>query len=100
MFCGNCTENDGFIYTSLPPKVKCKITGQFRFCDDICNVKDEPIISEDIKDEDCGKEVDEAVRMLKKEYRKAVQLSFVNDPLAYSLYQVWKKYDGRYKDVL
>ena len=41
--------------------------------------------------------LDKAIEDLKKEYETAEKLSFVNDPLAYALYQVWKKYDEKDK---
>ena len=35
--CCNCDTTDGMWYTSNPPKVKCLITGKFRFYDDVCD---------------------------------------------------------------
>ncbi len=35
--CGSCSCTDGNCYTSIPPKVKCLITGRFHFYDDICD---------------------------------------------------------------
>ena len=40
MKCGSCLYTDGCCYTSLPPKVKCNITGEFRYYDDSCNCED------------------------------------------------------------
>lgn len=37
MTCGNCNMTDGCCYTSLPPKVKCNVTGEFHCYDDECN---------------------------------------------------------------
>ena len=36
-----------------------------------------------------------AVELLNEEYKKATQLSFVRNPLAYALYQVWKMADAK-----
>lgn len=38
MKCGNCNKTDGLCYTSLPPKVKCTVTGNFHNYDDDCDV--------------------------------------------------------------
>ena len=35
----------------------------------------------------------QAIELLKKEYDRAVKLEFVRDPLAYALFQTWKKAD-------
>lgn len=40
MRCGNCVYTDGCVYTSLPPQVKCIITGEFHYYNDECNCKD------------------------------------------------------------
>ena len=37
MNCGNCTMTDGYCYTSMPPKVKCTVTGRYHFYDDECD---------------------------------------------------------------
>lgn len=37
MKCGNCNYTDDLCYTSNPPKVKCTITGEFRFCNAECD---------------------------------------------------------------
>ena len=42
--CGHCDYIDGYVYTSLPPKVKCSITGEFHFRDHECDIEVEPII--------------------------------------------------------
>ena len=40
MNCGSCPYTDGCCYTSLPPKVKCNITGEFHYYNDECNCED------------------------------------------------------------
>lgn len=40
MTCGNCKYTDGLCYTSLPPQVKCDITGKFHYYDDECDCSD------------------------------------------------------------
>lgn len=35
----------------------------------------------------------QAIRMLEKEYEKAKNMDFINKPLAYALYRVWKAVD-------
>lgn len=37
MICGECNYTDGLVYTSNPPQVKCTITGEFHYNDDVCN---------------------------------------------------------------
>lgn len=39
--------------------------------------------------------LNEAVQMLETEYEKAKQQKWINNPLAYALYQVWKKADKK-----
>lgn len=39
MKCGNCDKTDGLCYTSIPPQVKCTVSGKFHFYDDECNIK-------------------------------------------------------------
>lgn len=41
------------------------------------------------------KDFDKVIEDLKKNYETAKRLSFVNDPVAYALYQTWKEYDGK-----
>lgn len=41
--CGNCEYNDGCVYTSLPPKFKCTITGKFHFGIKPCSVEFAPV---------------------------------------------------------
>ena len=36
--CGNCDKTDGCVYTSLPPKTRCTVTGKFHFNDDVCDL--------------------------------------------------------------
>lgn len=42
--CGQCEYTDGLTYTSLPSKVKCTITGEYHFQNDICNIEFKPTI--------------------------------------------------------
>lgn len=37
MTCGKCLYTDGLVYTSLPPKVKCILTGEFHEYADLCD---------------------------------------------------------------
>lgn len=37
--------------------------------------------------------IDTAIKLLQEEYERAKKLEFVRDPVAYALYQVWKKAD-------
>ena len=37
--------------------------------------------------------LEQAIEMLKIEYERAQKLKYVQKPLAYALYQVWKKAD-------
>lgn len=37
--------------------------------------------------------LEKAIDNLRKNYEKAVQMDFVINPVAYALYQTWKKYD-------
>lgn len=39
VYCGNCDKTDGLCYTSLPPKVKCTVTGEYHLYGDKCTVK-------------------------------------------------------------
>ena len=41
MTCGNCPYTDGLCYTSLPPQVRCNITGEYHYYGDECNCKDD-----------------------------------------------------------
>ena len=45
-----------------------------------------------------GMTIEKALRMLEIEWLKAKKKDFVKDPVAYALYQVWKKADGGRKD--
>ena len=40
---------------------------------------------------------EEAIKLLESEYERAKRLDFVINPIAYALYQVWKKADRRKK---
>ena len=44
-------------------------------------------------------ELDRAIADLRTEYRKAQNTECVQTPLAYALYQVWKKYDSKGTDM-
>lgn len=37
--------------------------------------------------------IETAIKKVKEEYERAVNLEFVRDPVAYALYQVWKESD-------
>lgn len=39
----------------------------------------------------------EAIEMLKKEYERAKNMEYVQKPLAWALFQVWKKVDQKEK---
>lgn len=39
--------------------------------------------------------LDSAIRLLKEEYERAQKQEYIKNPLAYALYQVWKKADRR-----
>ena len=51
MTCGSCPHTDGCCYTSIPPKVKCNITGRYHYYGDECDCKEDMIASkaEDIE---------------------------------------------------
>ncbi len=40
-------------------------------------------------------ELDQAINHLKKEYERAKGLAYVNNPLAWALYQTWKYFDRK-----
>lgn len=40
-------------------------------------------------------ELEKAIEILRAEYERAVKLEWVHNPVAYALYQAWKKVDGR-----
>lgn len=42
--------------------------------------------------------IEKAIRLLIEEYEKAKRLDFVRKPLAWALYQVWKKVDVEEKE--
>ena len=46
-----------------------------------------------IQDLKCEMDLDQAITELKKEYQQALRNKTVQKPLAYALYQVWKKVD-------
>lgn len=37
MRCKECNKTDGLVYTSYPPKVRCRLTGNFHFMNDKCD---------------------------------------------------------------
>ena len=37
MTCGSCEFTDGCCYTSLPPQIRCNITGKFHYYNDECD---------------------------------------------------------------
>lgn len=37
--------------------------------------------------------LEQAIELLRKEYREAKEMGFIKKPLAWALYQVWKKAD-------
>lgn len=39
-----------------------------------------------------------AIKLLEAEYDRAQKLKFIHNPLAYALYQVWKKADAERKE--
>lgn len=41
--------------------------------------------------------IETAEKMLKEEYERAKKLEYVRDPVAWALYQVWKKADAEPK---
>ena len=44
MTCSNCDKTDGMVYTSLPPKIKCKISNHFHEIGDECEFEWKPVI--------------------------------------------------------
>lgn len=43
MICQFCEHTDGCEYTSLPPQIKCTITGEFHFKDHECDIEFVPL---------------------------------------------------------
>lgn len=41
--CGSCEHTDGLTYTTYPSQVKCTITGEYHFQNDICNIEFKPV---------------------------------------------------------
>lgn len=41
-----------------------------------------------------GLELRKAVRLLEKNYEKGLNSDYVNDPIAWALYQTWEEMDG------
>lgn len=48
MTCGKCPYTDGLVYTSLPPKVKCIVTGEFHEYADLCNCENARKVKENL----------------------------------------------------
>jgi len=48
MRCGKCPYTDGLVYTSLPPKVKCTVTGEFHEYADLCDCENARKVKENI----------------------------------------------------
>lgn len=48
-----------------------------------------------IEAEPVNPELRKTVKLLNKEYARAKKLSFVHNPIAYALYQVWKAADAK-----
>lgn len=42
--------------------------------------------------------IETAIKKVKEEYDRAVNLEFVRDPIAYALFQVWKEADRSVKN--
>ena len=42
--------------------------------------------------------IEKAVRLIKEEYERAKSMEFVRNPIAWALYQVWKKADKEGSD--
>ena len=42
--CGNCEHNDGVVYTSFPPMIKCTITQEFHRNDHACELEFVPVV--------------------------------------------------------
>lgn len=43
--------------------------------------------------------LEKAIELLKAEYERAKKLEYVHKPLAWALFQVWKKVDAKEKEV-
>lgn len=39
--------------------------------------------------------LEKAIKLLQQEYARASRLAFIKNPVAYALFQVWKKVDKR-----
>ncbi len=48
MTCGSCPYTDGLVYTSMPPKVKCTITGDFHEYTENCNCENARKVKENL----------------------------------------------------
>ena len=43
------------------------------------------------------KRIEKVVKLIESEYERALKLEYIRNPLAYALYQVWKKIEGKEK---
>ena len=48
MICGSCPYTDGLVYTSMPPKVRCIITGDFHEYAENCNCENARKVKESL----------------------------------------------------
>lgn len=48
MTCGSCPYTDGLVYTSMPPKVKCTITGDFHEYSENCSCENARKVKENL----------------------------------------------------
>lgn len=44
--------------------------------------------------------IDQACDMVREKYAEAKDLAFVNNPIAYALYQTWKEYESEMRPKL
>ena len=78
MNCAYCKHNGGAVYTSLPPKYKCSITGELHLALDDCDVDFEPIkhgrwikAGEDLWDcSECGQRIFSMSKQDREEFHK------------------------------
>ncbi len=45
MTCGTCPHTDGLCYASMPPQVRCNITGEYHYYGDACDCREDLIAS-------------------------------------------------------
>lgn len=46
-----------------------------------------------------AQKLEKAIQLLKQEYANAQASDFVNKPMSYALYQVWKKFDSNESSI-